>query len=140
MGLQNNQADNKTSIVQLIARIRAPDRVPGLPPPAPHGMALQGRTSWRTCASRAPVARVRKMLGVPSEPLRQKSGRLTNSAIAGGVDALKTVSAENLSPQEIARLLARPRIDFSSILKTVGPPAAAAPGAIASWPDPEAVS
>jgi hypothetical protein len=60
------------------------------------------------------------MLGIPAEPLRQRSlGRLTNSAVAGGVDALKTVSAENLSPQEISRLLARPRIDFSSILKTV---------------------
>ncbi|GBF95053.1 hypothetical protein Rsub_07554 [Raphidocelis subcapitata] len=61
------------------------------------------------------------MLGIPAEP-RARSGRLgPNSAIAGGVDALKTVSAENLSPQEISRLLARPRIDFSSILKTVEP-------------------
>jgi hypothetical protein len=60
------------------------------------------------------------MLGIPAEPsMRARSGRLSTSAVAGR-EALKTVSAENLSPQEIARLLARPRIDFSSILKTVG--------------------
>ncbi|KAI8469321.1 MAG: histidinol dehydrogenase [Monoraphidium minutum] len=53
--------------------------------------------------------------------MSSRSGRLTASAVAGGVNALKTVCAENLSPQEIARLLARPRIDFSSILKTVEP-------------------
>lgn len=63
----------------------------------------------------------RAMLGIPTEPLRSGSGarRSVNAAIAGGVEALKTVSAENLSAQEIGRLLARPRIDFSSILKTV---------------------
>lgn len=60
------------------------------------------------------------MLGIPAEPLRGRSGRLErSSAVAGGVEAIKTVSAENLSAQEISRLLARPRIDFSSILKTV---------------------
>jgi hypothetical protein len=93
-------------------------------------MALRGPAPWRA-TSRSPAARsLPRMLGVPSEPLRQRSGRLANAAIAGGVDALKTVSAENLSPQEIARLLARPRIDFSSILKTVGGPAAPPGGRI----------
>jgi len=83
-------------------------------------MALRAPAGWRACSSRTSVGRSFRMLGVPAEPLRSRSsGRLPNAAIAGGVDALKTVSAENLSPQEIARLLARPRIDFSSILKTV---------------------
>ena len=62
------------------------------------------------------------MLGIPAEPLQRGGhrGRLaTGSAVAGGVDALRTVSAENLSTEEIARLLARPRIDFDSILGTV---------------------
>jgi hypothetical protein len=56
------------------------------------------------------------MLGVPGE----RGSRLaTGATVAGGVEALRVVSADALSPQEISRLLSRPRIDFSSILKTV---------------------
>jgi hypothetical protein len=39
---------------------------------------------------------------------------------------LKSVSAETLSDVEIKKLLQRPRIDFTSILSTVGGLAAAA--------------
>lgn len=46
-------------------------------------------------------------------------GRLSVAAVASVERMLKTVSAENLSEQEIKKLLARPRIDFTSILGTV---------------------
>lgn len=50
---------------------------------------------------------------------RGRSGRLSVNAIASAEQVLKTVSADNLSNDEIKKLLQRPRIDFSSILNTV---------------------
>ena len=58
-------------------------------------------------SSSRPLARRTRMLGIPTEPLsgRSRSGsmRVANTAVAGGVEAIRTVSAENLSAQEIAR-------------------------------------
>lgn len=51
---------------------------------------------------------------------RSRSGRLSLSAVASTERMLKTVNAETLSDQEIKNLLQRPRIDFTSILSTVG--------------------
>lgn len=50
---------------------------------------------------------------------RSRSGRLNANAVASVERALRTVSADNLSDGEIKHLLARPRIDFTSILNTV---------------------
>lgn len=52
---------------------------------------------------------------------RSRSGRLSLNAVAQAERMLKSVSAENLSDVEIKKLLQRPRIDFTSILGTVGP-------------------
>lgn len=54
-------------------------------------------------------------------PNRNRSGRLHVSAVASIERTLKTVSSENLSEEELKKLLQRPRIDFTSILSTVGP-------------------
>jgi hypothetical protein len=48
-----------------------------------------------------------------------RSSRLSLSAVAGLDRALKTVSSEKLSEQELKNVLARPRIDFTSIHGTV---------------------
>jgi hypothetical protein len=53
-------------------------------------------------------------------PNRNRSGRLHVSAVASIERTLKTVSSENLSEEELKKLLQRPRIDFTSILSTVG--------------------
>jgi hypothetical protein len=120
-----------TSVPSILYHLQA------LPPARsrkhPAYMALGGAGLRRACSSRTSSQRpvVPRMLGIPTEPLsgRSRSGLArASSAVAGGVEAIKTVSAENLSPQEIARLLARPRIDFSSILKTVGGPFASGGG------------
>jgi histidinol dehydrogenase len=42
------------------------------------------------------------------------------SAVAAVGSSLKTYTYDQLSPQEIRGLLQRPRIDFTSILNTVG--------------------
>jgi hypothetical protein len=52
-------------------------------------------------------------------PNRSRSGRLHINAVASIERTLKSVSAENLSEDEIKKLLQRPRIDFTSILGTV---------------------
>ena len=45
------------------------------------------------------------------------------SAVASGLEqALRVYDVEKLSPQELKAVLARPRIDFSSILATVRSP------------------
>jgi hypothetical protein len=74
-----------------------------------------------------------------SQSQRSRSGRLNANAVASVERALKTVSADNLSDGEIKSLLARPRIDFTSILNTVSrscwtahQPAAAGAGAAAT--------
>lgn len=54
-------------------------------------------------------------------PNRNRSGRLHVSAVASIERTLKTVSSENLTEEELQKLLQRPRIDFTSILSTVSP-------------------
>jgi hypothetical protein len=61
-----------------------------------------------------PFVRAHQML-----PNRSRSGRLHINAVASIERTLKSVSAENLSEDEIKKLLQRPRIDFTSILGTV---------------------
>lgn len=51
---------------------------------------------------------------------RSRSGRLHVNAVASIEKTLKTVSAETISEEEIKKLMQRPRIDFTSILGTVG--------------------
>ena len=45
---------------------------------------------------------------------------VNNTMTAQRVSALKTYEADKLSTEELLSLTARPRIDFSSILQTVG--------------------
>lgn len=82
-------------------------------------MAAQFGTAWQSktripAASRTTSSRARM-----SAQQRSRSGRLSVHAVASVERALKRVSVENLSDQEIKALLARPRIDFSSILDVV---------------------
>jgi hypothetical protein len=65
---------------------------------------------------------------------RGRSGRLSLNAVAQAERMIKSVSAETLSDVEIKKLLQRPRIDFTSILSTVGGLAAAAAAPAASGP------
>jgi hypothetical protein len=86
-----------------------------------------GKASPSTCNCRQSRNKIATKLAVSMvSGGRGRSGRLSLNAVAQAERMLKSVSAETLSDVEIKKLLQRPRIDFTSILGTVGGLAAAA--------------
>lgn len=91
---------------------------------SPHATAMQPsaglvKASPSTACSQRCNTRI-NLAGRMLSAHRSRSGRLSLSAVASTERMLKTVNAETLSDQEIKNLLQRPRIDFTSILSTVG--------------------
>lgn len=69
-----------------------------------------------------PVQQLRAPLCRPSRPAPRSRRAMSATAVASpAVEkvALRTYRADQLSPEELKRVLARPRIDFTSILNVV---------------------
>lgn len=100
--------------MQLIGRHSSPSAVASMQSLFKSNRCTCG--SSRTVSSSRSIARTADVM----QPNRSRSGRLHVNAVATGIErTVKTVSSENLTEDELKKLLQRPRIDFTSILGTV---------------------